>query len=80
MGRPKKAYESKATTTTIKISSRASVGIQKRSATNYFTVEYTEERTIPEDADIEKERQLLWETCNNEVDTQIIEIMEANKK
>jgi len=79
MARTKK-YESKATTTTIKISSRASVGIQKRSATNYFTVEYTEERTIPEDADIEKERQLLWETCNNEVDTQIIEIMEANKK
>lgn len=71
--------KSKATTTTIKISSRASVGIQKRGTTNYFTVEYTEERSIPEDADIEEERQLLWDTCNNQVDEQIEEIIEMNK-
>ena len=74
-----KEYQSKAITTSIKISSRASVGIQKRSTTNYFTVEYTEERTIPEDADIEKERQLLWDTCNNQVDEQIEEVIEMNK-
>ena len=74
-----KEYQSKATTTTIKISSRASVGIQKRNTTNYFTVEYTEERTVPEDADMEQERQLLWDTCNNQVDEQIADIIEMNK-
>lgn len=75
----KAEYKSVATTTSIKISSRASIGIQKRSSTEYFTVEYTEERTIPEDADIDKEREILWNVCNGEVDRQIQDILEMNK-
>jgi hypothetical protein len=68
-------YESKAIITTIKAASRASVKIRD----NYYTVEYCEERTIPDvnDVDIESERALLWETCNNECDNQINDILQA---
>lgn len=75
----KKEYQSKAVTTSIKISSRASIGIQKKSSTEYFTVEYTEERSLPEDANIEEERKILWDVCNQEVDGQIQDILEMNK-
>ena len=76
MGRPKKAYESKAITTTIKASSRASIKI----GDNFYTIEWTEERTVPEDCDIEKERTFLWETVNGEVDGQIQDILDAYGK
>ena len=76
----KKTYESKAVTTTIKASSRRSIGIANRTGTEYYTIEYTEERTIPEDADIEKERTFLWDTVNSEVDKQIEDILEIYKK
>lgn len=66
-------YVSKATTTLIKASSRASIKISE----SYYTVEYCEERSIPEDCDIEKERTLLWDTANSEVDSQIEEILQA---
>lgn len=59
--------------TTIKATSRASV--KKRD--NYFTVEYSEERLIEEGDDINKERQLLWDTVNKEVDDQLEEIQKA---
>lgn len=65
-----KEYESKATVTTIKCNSRISLKIKD----NFYTIEYGEERTIPEDANVEKERQLLWDDCNNEVDRQAEEI------
>lgn len=80
MARTKKEYESKATTTKITASSRRSIGIANRTATEYYTIEYTEERSIPEDADIEKERAFLWETVNSEVDSQIEDIIEIYKK
>lgn len=76
MGRPKKAYESKAITTTIKASSRASIKV----GDNFYTIEWTEERTVPEDCDIEKERTFLWETVNGEVDGQIQDILDAYGK
>ena len=76
MSRPKKAYESKAITTTIKASSRASIKI----GDNFYTIEWTEERTVPEDCDIEKERTFLWETVNGEVDGQIQDILDAYGK
>ena len=75
MARPKKEYVSKAVTTTIKASSRASVKV----GDSYYTIEYTEERSVPQDCDIAKERTFLWETCNNEVDLQIEEIIEMYK-
>lgn len=70
-------YTSKATTTTIRATSRASVKIKE----SYYTVEYTEERTVP--ANIERtkelpaERQLLWDTVNAEVDNQIEDIVKS---
>ena len=63
----KKTYESKAVITTIKASSRQSIKL----GDSYCTVEYTEERSLPEDCDIEKEKEELWKVVNNERDIQI---------
>lgn len=73
-----KPYESVAQITTIAATSRASVKIRD----NYFTVEYHEERVIPDvkGVNIEKERQLLWDTVNAECDNQIEEISKTFKK
>ena len=72
------AYEVKAVTKTIKATSRASVKVGE----SYYTVEYSEERIIPdiEGIDIEKERQFLWEDINAECDNQIEDILKTFKK
>ena len=61
-------YVSKAVISKITATSRMSLKVKD----NYFTVEYTEERSIPntEGVDIEEERALLWDSVNNEVDNQ----------
>ena len=66
-------YVSKATPTIIKFSSRASVKL----ADHYYTIEYGEERQINnfEEVDINKERQLLIDDCNKQVDNQVEEII-----
>lgn len=71
-------YESHATITSIRATSRASVKI----GDNFYTVEYCEERSIPdiEGVSIEDERRLLWDTANNEVDSQIEDIINMFKK
>lgn len=71
-------YQSKAITTQIKATSRASVKIRD----NYYTVEYTEERTIPQvdGVDLEQERKLLWDTVNAECDNQIEDIIKSFAK
>lgn len=71
-------YEPKAVTTTIKATSRVSLKIKD----NFFTVEYSEERTIPdiEGVDLEHERELLFEDVNKVVDNQMIEIQETFRK
>ena len=71
-------YESKAVTTQIRATSRASVKIRD----NYYTVEYTEERTIPQvdGVDLEEERKALWDDVNAECDNQIAEIIKAFAK
>ena len=68
-------YISKAKVNVIRATSRASVKIRD----NYFTVEYSEERTLPDDSsvDIEKERAILWDIVNAECDTQILDIKES---
>lgn len=68
-------YESKAKITTIRATSRASVKIRD----NFYTLEYSEERVIPEveGVDIEEERKILWDVVNNEVDLQIESTYEA---
>ena len=78
MATKKKAeYKQQAVTSKIAVSSRASVKIKDC----YYTVEYSEERLIPEgvDVDIEKERQLLWDACNTEVDNQVEDILKNMK-
>lgn len=66
-------------TTTIKISSRASVKV----GDSFYTVEYTEERSIEPglaEPELAEERKTLWEVCNREVDLQIEDIMKMYKK
>lgn len=62
-----------AKTTTIKASSRASVKV----GDNFYTIEWTEERTIQPKDNIEEEKALLWDDVNREVDSQIEDILEA---
>ena len=67
-----KGYESKATVTTIKATSKVTLKIKD----NFFSVEYAEERTVPDvdGVDIDAERECLFEDVNNVVDTQANEI------
>ena len=71
------AYESKAIISTIKATSRASVKI----GDSYYTLEYCEERVIPDvdDVDIATERAMLWDTVNSEVDAQVEATIKALK-
>lgn len=65
---------------TIKISGMSKATVQIKN--NYYSFSYSEERELPEDdtrTNIEKERELLWETLNSEVDKQIDQIMELYK-
>ena len=70
-----KEYISQATTISISATSRISLKIRD----NFYTVEFSEERSIPNTADIEKERKLLWDTVNEEVDNQAVEIKQMFK-
>ena len=71
-------YEIKAIIKTIKATSRASVKVGE----SYYTVEYSEERIIPdiEGVNIEKERQFLCDEVNAECDNQIEDILKTFKK
>ena len=44
-----------------------------------YTIEYCEERSIPEGADLEEERADLWGVCNSEVDNQLEDIIKMSK-
>ena len=68
----KKEYTSKAIPTSIRATSRISVKVKE----TFYTVEYTEERVIPdiEGVDISKEREILWDVVNGEVDRQAEDI------
>ena len=70
-------YASKAIITNIKATSRAAIKIKD----SYYTIEYTEERTIPdvEDIDIIAERKCLWDEVNTVVDGQIEDIVKTFK-
>ena len=61
-------YVVKATISKISATSRMSLKVRD----NYFTIEYSEERTIPEveGVNIEQERIALWDAVNAEVDNQ----------
>lgn len=73
----KALYESKATISKITATSRASLKVKD----SYFTVEYSEERIIPDidGVSIKDERTLLWDTVNAEVDNQCEQIIKSFK-
>ena len=73
-------YISKAEPKIIKFNSRASVKIvDKSKQEHYYTIEYGEERQIDNfnEIDIDKERQILIDDCNNIVDNQVKEIVDT---
>lgn len=65
----------KGVTTAIRITSRASIKVKD----SFYTIEYCEERSIPDGADLEEERADLWNTCNAEVDNQLEDIIKMSK-
>lgn len=67
--------ESKAKVTSIKATSRVAIRIKD----NYYTVEYSEERSVPEDADVEFERTVMWDEVNKTVDDQCAQILKTFK-
>lgn len=71
------AYESKTKVTEINATSRVAIKIRD----NYYTVEYSEKRTLPDvdDVNIEAERELLWNDVNATVDNQANEILKTFK-
>lgn len=71
-------YESKAIVTNIKATSRVAIKIRD----NYYTVEYTEERAIPDvdGVDVDAERDILWSDVNRIVDTQCEDIIKTFRK
>lgn len=68
-------YESRAIVTGIKATSRVAIKIRD----NYYTVEYTEERSIPdvEGVDIEQEQNILFDSVNAIVDAQAEDIIKT---
>ena len=71
-------YKSQAIPSKISATSRVSVKVKD----TYYTLEYTEERTLPTDQqltgfDIEQERKLLWDTVNSEVDRQVEDVLKS---
>lgn len=71
-------YVSKAKTIKITATSRMSIKVKD----NYFTIEFSEERSIPdvEGVDLAKEKEALWDAVNNEVDNQGALIVETFSK
>lgn len=74
-------YVSKAVVTEITATSRVAIKVRD----NFYTVEYTEKRAIPdvEGIDIEAERDALFAAVNYIVDTQaedILRMTQPNKK
>ena len=72
------AYEVKGVPTKVTATSRVAIKIKD----NYYTVECSEERSIPdvEGVDIDKERQALFDDVNATVDGQIEDIYNTFKK
>lgn len=49
---------------------KAESGLSIETKQGWYRFSYTEERIVPETADIEKEKQALWDAVNSEVDKQ----------
>lgn len=66
-------YQQKGKTTRIVATSRSSVKVRD----NFYTIECTEERSIPdiEDVDVKTEWSMLFDDLNQVVDNQVAEIV-----
>lgn len=70
------AYEVKGKTTKISATSRCAIKIRD----NYYTIELSEERAMPdEDVDMQEEYKALFDSVNDEVDRQMQEIIKTFK-
>lgn len=72
------AYEVKGKTTKITAISRCAIKVKD----NYYTMELSEERTIPDDVeiDLEKEYDDLFNSINAEIDKQCQDVLSSIKK
>lgn len=70
------AYEVKGIPTKITATSRCAIKIKD----NYYTIELSEERKLPEEnVDINSEYKALFDSVNDEVDRQMQEILQTFK-
>lgn len=67
------AYEIKGKTTKITATSRCALKVKD----NYYTLELTEERTMPNDVeiDLDKEYRAVFDSINAEIDNQIQDVL-----
>ena len=70
-------YVSKAVTTEFQATSRCAIKVKD----NYYTLELTEKRVIPEDAevDMDKEYELLFANLNAQIDKQMEDVLSTFK-
>lgn len=74
-------YKQKAVTTEMRAESSATIAINVNGKDTYFKVSYGETRIVPMDANMDKEKQILFDDINKVVDDQILEIVNTyNKK
>ena len=72
------AYEVKGRTTKITATSRCAIKIKD----NYYTLELSEERVMPEneEIDLDKEYKALFDSINVEIDNQMQDVLDSTKK
>ncbi len=75
------AYEVKGRTTKITATSRCAIKIKD----NYYTLELSEERVMPEETEVNlnREYEAIFNSINNEIDNQMQDILDSinlNKK
>lgn len=70
------SYQVKGVPTKIQATSRCAIRIKD----NYYTIELSEERAMPdEDVDMQEEYKALFDSVNDEVDRQMQEIIKTFK-
>lgn len=70
-------YEVKGKTTKITATSRCAIKVKD----NYYTLELSEERVMPDDKsiDLDKEYDALFNSINSEIDTQMQDVLNSIK-
>jgi hypothetical protein len=75
---PADSFQVQGVTTTIKAESGLSVEIKDKDGyTKWFKFNYSEERKVPENCDLEVEKQALWNAVNKTVDEQMDEALNS---